>query len=148
MARLHDINSDDMVLRLREYFDRRKEVLMAFLFGSWAKGVGGMDSDVDVAVYFRPTSGFLQWDDPTAWYESEDEIWLDLEEMLGREVDLLVLNRAAPTVAESALRGIPIVIKDRSVYLDFLTRITFEAFDFRTWMEGYWRLKERMKYAT
>ncbi len=148
MARLHGINGNDMVLKLREYLERREEVLMAFLFGSWARGVGGVDSDVDIAIYFQPPSGFLQWDDPTARYESEDEIWLDLEEMLGREVDLLVLNRAVPTVAESALRGIPIVIKDRGVYLDYLTRVTFEAFDFRTWIESYFRLKERVKYAT
>jgi len=65
--------------------------------------------------------------------------------MLGRDIDLLVLNRASPTVSESALKGIPILIKDRGVYLDFLLRITSEAIDFREWMESYWKLKERLR---
>ena len=81
---------------------------MAFLFGSWAKGSERPDSDVDIAVYFRPKGGSMEWEQPGAHYESEGEIWSDLERMLERDVGLLVLNRAAPTVAESALRGIPV----------------------------------------
>jgi len=137
--------SGEILAELKDYFAGREEVLMAFLFGSWAKGLKGPDSDLDIAIYFRPAGGILQWDDPEARYEEEDEIWSDLERMLDREVDLLVLNRAAPTVAESALRGIPIVVKDRGVYLDFLVRITSEAIDFREWIESYWRLKERLR---
>jgi len=64
------------------------------------------------------------------------------------EVDLLVLNRAAPSVADNALRGIPIIIKDQNIYMDFSIRVTSEAIDFRQWVESYWRLKEQMKHGT
>ena len=64
------------------------------------------------------------------------------------EVDLLVLNRAAPSVADNALRGIPIIIKDQNIYMDFLVRVTSEAIDFRHWVESYWRRKEEMKHGT
>ena len=64
------------------------------------------------------------------------------------EVDLLVLNRAAPSVANNALRGIPIIIKDQNIYMDFLVRVTSEAIDFRHWVESYWRRKEEMKHGT
>jgi hypothetical protein len=64
-----------------------------------------------------------------------------------REVDLLVLHRASATVAESALKGVPIIIKDRGLNLDFLLRITSEAIDLRKWVGEYWKLKERRKYG-
>ena len=141
-----DIN--EIVTRLRGYFEERDEVVMAFLFGSWAKGSQRLGSDVDIAVYFWPESGVMEWENPDAHYESEGEIWSDLERMLKRNVGLLMLNRAAPTVAESASRGIPLVVKDRGLYLDFLVRITHEAIDFREWVEDYWRLKEKLRYGT
>lgn len=134
--------------RFREYFESRKEVVMAFLFGSCAKGLAGTDSDLDLAVYFDPGDRRLEWDEPNAWYDSESGIWADLEAMVGRNVDLLVLNRAAPTVAESAIRGTPIIIRDRGIYLDFLVTVSYEATDFREWMEDYWRLKERSRNGT
>jgi len=62
------------------------------------------------------------------------------------EVDFLVLNRAPATVADTALKGLPIVIKDRKRYMDFLLRVTSEAIDFREWVEGYWRIKEKRRY--
>ena len=134
-------------INVKRYFEGRKEVVMAFLFGSCSRGTEGVDSDVDFAAYFDPGAHRLEWDDPDAHYESEDELWADLETMLGRGVDLLMLNRAAPTVAESALRGTPIVVRDRGIYLDFLVRVSYEAIDFREWAEDYWRLKERMRHG-
>ena len=77
--------------------------------------------------------------------DNERSIWLDIENIIEKEVDLLVLNRATPTIADSALRGIPIIIKNRNIYLDFLVRITSEAIDFREWIEHYWNFKEKMK---
>ncbi|MDI6793268.1 MAG: nucleotidyltransferase domain-containing protein [bacterium] len=138
---------NEIVTKLKGYFEERDDVIMAFLFGSWAKGAGGIDSDMDIAVYFKPRKGVLEWEDTDAYYDSEDSIWLEIEGIVQREVDLLVLNRAAATVAESALKGIPIVAKDRFLYMDFLLRITSEAIDFREWVEGYWQLKERRRYG-
>jgi predicted nucleotidyltransferase len=46
---------------LKEYFEKREDILMAFLFGSYAKAISHRESDVDIAVYFRPRSGFLEW---------------------------------------------------------------------------------------
>jgi len=135
------------VEKLRAYFENRDEVLMAFLFGSWAKGQEGIESDMDIAVYFKPKVDIVEWEETDSYYETEKQIWMEVERIVGREVDLLVLNRAVPGVADNALRGIPIIIKDRSCYMDFLLRITSEAIDFRQWVESYWRLKEQMKHG-
>jgi len=120
---------------------------MAFLFGSWAKSQEGVESDVDIAVYFKPKTNVLEWQDPDSYYETEKQIWADIESIVEIEVDLLILNRAHATVADMALRGVPIVIKDRNLYMNFFLRITSEAIDFREWVDGYWRLKEKRKYA-
>lgn|GEM_PF-6425670 len=42
-----------IVERLRSYFEKRTDIVMAFLFGSWAKGHEGAESYIDIAVYFR-----------------------------------------------------------------------------------------------
>ncbi|RKY58179.1 MAG: nucleotidyltransferase domain-containing protein, partial [Candidatus Latescibacterota bacterium] len=51
--------------------------------------------------------------------------------LLKKEVELVVLNRVPATVSASAIRGIPIVINDWGLYLDFMEVVTSEAMDFR-----------------
>jgi hypothetical protein len=133
------------ISKLRDYFVQREEVLMAFLFGSWARNQEGFESDLDMAVYFKPKTDILEWQ-TDSYYVNEKEIWLEIERIVGMEVDFLVLNRAPATVADTALKGLPIVIKDRKRYMDFLLRVTSEAIDFREWVEGYWRIKEKRRY--
>jgi hypothetical protein len=142
MVRLTD--KERLRLELREYFEKKEEVLMAFLFGSWAKNQEGLESDLDVGVYFRPKTETLEWQSDS-YYESEKKIWMELEQIADREIDLLVLNRAPATVADAVLRGIPIVIKNQNLYMDYLLRITSEAIDFRACVEDYWRLKEERR---
>lgn len=132
----------EIIKILKEYFEGRDNVLMAFLFGSYARGIQHRESDVDIAVYFKPKSGYLEWEEFDTKYEAEDTIWLDVERLLKQNVDLIVLNRARSTIAQSAINGIPIIIKDRGLYLDFMLRVTLEAEDFRETIEDYWRIKE------
>lgn len=120
---------------------------MAFLFGSWANSRECIDSDIDIAIYFKPEENGVEWECLDFRSDAEDSIWRDLERIIEKEIDLVVLNRASPTIADAALRGIQILIKDNGLYLDFLLRITSEAIDFRQWMEDYWKHKEEMRYG-
>jgi predicted nucleotidyltransferase len=131
----------------QEYFQTRAEIDRAVLFGSWAKGQGGMDSDLDIAIHFSPEKSPAPGEPGPLFFEGEDEIWGDLERIAGRQIDLLVLYRAAATVADSALRGIRLVIKDRNIHLNRLLRTSSEAADFREWAEDYWRWKEKMPHV-
>lgn len=139
---------NQIIKKLRDYFEKRDDILMAFLFGSWASNQEGIESDMDIAVYFRPKNNVLEWEKADLHYDSEREIWLGIERIVKREVDLLVLNRAAATIADSALRGISIIVKDRNLYMDFLLKITSEAIDFREFIEAYWKLKEQRRHGT
>jgi len=131
-----------------EYFNSNDRVLMAFVFGSWAKGHAGDDSDVDVAVYIKCDEQNPEGEAEDLFSKHIQEIWADMERMTGREVDLVVLNDAAPAIAASALQGIPIVIKDRRLYLDFLLRVSGEAADYREWAESFWTIKQGYIHET
>ena len=115
---------------LKAYFQNRKDVAFALLYGSQAKGRANKLSDVDLAVYFYPKTRFPVEYEEKVYYEGEDEIWGYLERLLKKEVELLVLNRAASTIAASALRGQTLAINDWGLYLDFMLVVTREAEDF------------------
>lgn len=117
--------------KLKQYFSQRAEVSFAFLFGSQASRQNTHLSDVDIAVYFYPKHPRpIEFEEPI-YYNQENEIWVELERLLKKEVDLIVLNRAPATISASAIRGTPLVIKDWGLYLDFMETVTSEAIDFR-----------------
>ena len=131
---------------LEKYFLRRPEVLIAFLFGSQAKSGSGKISDWDIAAYFTPKDKHSQteWEETSKLYPCENKIWNDLVDILKTDnVDLVVLNRAPANIADSALRGTPLVIKDRSLFLDYLLRIKREAEDYRQFVDDYYEILQR-----
>ncbi len=136
-------NINKLMDDLKKYFRSKKDVEMAFIFGSFARGRTSEDSDIDIGIYFRPKTGRIEVEETETKYDI-DEMWLELERITGCEVDLVVLNMAPATVADSALRGEPILIKDRELYFEFMLRVTAIAEDFREWVDDYWRLKNRM----
>jgi len=115
---------------LKVYFENRKDVAFAFLFGSQARRSATKLSDIDIALYFYPERRCPVEFEEEIYYKGEDEIWTEMERAFKREVELLVLNRVPATVAASAIRGIPIVIKDWGLYLRFMEVVTEEAEDF------------------
>jgi len=116
---------------LKDYFQDRTDIAFAFLFGSQARGQATRLSDVDIAVYFYPEKRHPIQFEEEVFYKGEDDIWAELERMLHKEVELLVLNRVSSSVAASAIRGIPLAINDWGLYIDFMEVVTEEAEDFR-----------------
>jgi len=114
-----------------------KKLLMIWelSWGSFAKGQHLPDSDVDIAVYFNPAGRALEWEEDTL-YPEEDRIWRELENLLDREVDLLVLNRAASPMASKVLKyGLPILIKDRFFYWRFFLTVNSASADFKEFIQ-------------
>lgn len=128
---------------LNDYFAKRPDVAMAFVFGSRAKGLSTAESDLDIAVYFWPKSGELEWEG-TDYYAGEDKIWLEAEKIAGMRVDLVVLNRAPATIAFAAIQsGRPLAIKDHSLYLRFLLAVSSAAEYFLDFTRDFWAIKQR-----
>ena len=131
---------------LKRYFQNRTDVAFAFLYGSQARGNATRLSDADVAVYFYPRVRHPIECEEDIFYESEDDIWGDLERLLKKEVEILVLNRAFAVVAASAIRGVSLVIHDWGLYLDFMEVITDLAEDYSNLMINDYN--ERIKLET
>ncbi|MBI2470624.1 MAG: nucleotidyltransferase domain-containing protein [Planctomycetes bacterium] len=128
---------------LKKYFFENPEVSMAFLFGSQAKGQALYDSDVDIAVYFKPEERSLEWEERRE-YPGVTEVWAETEKILGENVDILVLNKAPSLIAFEVLHtGVPLVIKDGLLYSRFLLFISSAAMDFKEFIEDYWQVEQR-----
>ena len=86
----------------------------------------------------------MEWEDQTREYPEEDKIWADCVDLLKTDrVDLVVLNRAPAVVADVAVNGVPLVMKDRSLWMRFIVAIMRDAIDFRKtaheYANIYWR---------
>ena len=120
---------------LKEYFDKRSDIIFAFLFGSAVKSKVRKEGDVDIAIYFIPEKD-IEWEDFNKTYKGESKISLDLERLLKKEVDLVVLNRTRAVLADEIVRkGKPIIIKNRGIFMDFLCIVSDEAEYMRDWLE-------------
>jgi predicted nucleotidyltransferase len=80
---------------IADYF-KTQPVLKAWLFGSFARGEETPESDVDILVQFdhgRPI-GLLSY----------ARMWREIEELIGRKVDLVEDGTLIPFAVESANR--------------------------------------------
>lgn len=126
---------------LKSYFEERRDIVFAFLFGSAAKGKVRKEGDVDIGVYFWPEED-IEWEAFEKTYPGETRIGLDLERLLNMEVDLIVLNKARAILTDEIVRkGIPIVIKDYPLFMDFLCIVSDEAEYIRDWLLSYYKEK-------
>ena len=80
---------------IAEYF-KTQPILRAWLFGSFARGEATPESDVDILVEFDHSS-------PIGLF-TYAQIWRELQERLGREVDLVEEGTLKPFAVESANR--------------------------------------------
>lgn len=79
-----------------QYFEKKPEALTVFLYGSWARERQTIQSDVDVAVFFA-REAIPNW-------EAQLRIKADLENLLNKTVDLIVLNKASPILKHQVFR--------------------------------------------
>ncbi|MBI5399867.1 nucleotidyltransferase domain-containing protein [Candidatus Saganbacteria bacterium] len=128
------MNNQLITDKLKKYFSDQNNILLAFLFGSTAAGRNSARSDVDVAV--RLADGYSQTE--------VDKIWREIETIAQKEVDLVVLNDCRPTIAWTALRGKPLLIRNYRLYLSMITRVSAEAEDFREFVLDFWRWRKKL----
>jgi predicted nucleotidyltransferase len=105
-----------MLDALGTYLDTLPGLAAALLFGSAARERLRPESDIDLALLFGEEAvpeGFALLD-----------LRGDLEQCVGRDVDLLVLNTASPIIAHQALKtGLLLRCPDRPAYLRYVVRL-------------------------
>lgn len=116
---------------LREYFGCQNGLAAAWLFGSVARGVDSPRSDVDVAVLYEGEPPLNRYGRP---FELEGE----LQELLGRDVDVVVMNRAPVDLIHRILRDGDLLIEpNRSCRIAFEVRSRNEYFDLLPHLQRY-----------
>ena len=99
------MSTQAMTKSIADYF-KTQPVLKAWLFGSFARGEETPESDVDILVQFdhgQPI-GLLRY----------AGMWREIEELVGRKVDLVVEGTLRPYAAETANRD-KILIYEREL---------------------------------
>ena len=121
---------DELIARLERALGAHGDVIVAYLFGSAARGELRPSSDVDVAVLV-PAAG------PTL-SSLRLSLQADLQEAAHRPVDLVILNQASPDLIHRVLRdGILLVERDRSARIRFEVGARNEYFDVLPFLTRY-----------
>jgi predicted nucleotidyltransferase len=107
-----------------KYLLERYQPAAVLLYGSMAKGTATSASDIDLAVLVnRP-----QLPDAMELAASRTE----LEHMLGREVDLVVLDAVSPILAMQILRNHQVLYQTTAEIMDrYTVKVTGEYFDLK-----------------
>lgn len=128
------------IRKLKKYFQEENNVLMAFVFGSYAKGKAMRESDFDIAVYLNPKLEQKEKE------KTEDRIWSKVSRIIEKEVDLVCLNQAPATLVSSVLKsGILLVIKDRKLYWKLYLEKSLEAEDFLQFARDFFQIARAAK---
>jgi hypothetical protein len=127
---------------LRAYLATQEEVVLAYLFGSQARGEAGPHSDVDIAVLLRG-----QPDDDRS-LDARMDLGAALSALLGRnDVDVVILNQAPLALAYRVLRdGVLLLCRDEDARIAYTWRTVSEYLDYEPFLRRYERaLLERAR---
>lgn len=115
------VNSQ-LLRKLYRFFRGKRDILVAYLFGSMAKGAAGRLSDVDIAV-------LTSKDRPLTL---DDRLCLmgKLADILRREVDVVALNEAPPLLRFEVIRwGKVLYCRDEAERIAFEERAIDDYLD-------------------
>jgi len=111
--------------KLKNYFSAIPEILCVYLFGSTAKDKDSIHSDVDIAILYDGSVA------PTEYTDRRVALSVELNPLLGKNVDIVILNRASPYLKFQALReGIAVYESPTRKNRSFEARSIIEYFDF------------------
>ncbi|MDP2767841.1 MAG: nucleotidyltransferase domain-containing protein [Candidatus Methanoperedens sp.] len=114
--------------------EKDSEVLFAYLFGSYAKGIQDEKSDIDIAIYLKDEN--ILEKDPL--YPSRLAIKLEKALVEKKKVDVRVLNGSTLRFKSQVLRyGKLLHSKDEKKRIEFETSSLAQYYDFKPHLEMY-----------
>jgi predicted nucleotidyltransferase len=115
---------------LSRFFEGEHEVLVAYLFGSSARGFSSLESDVDIAVLLATAAGGLL----DAYLRLVD----GLSQVLGDRLDLVILNAAPPLLKYQVIKhGKVVFCRDERARVAFEARAMSEYLDLAIALRRY-----------
>lgn len=121
----------ETIKKISKYLKANEKILFAYLYGSMAREDGMEESDIDIAVFLEDP---LLAEDPLF----ETKLSLRLEKLVGRSVDVRVINFASLIFVHQVLKhGKLLFSKDEKIRIEFETTNIDKYFDFLPSMEEY-----------
>ncbi len=119
---------------ITKVLEKESEVLFAYLFGSYAKGIQDEKSDIDIAIYLKDEN--ILEKDPL--YPSRLAIKLEKALVEKKKVDVRVLNGSTLRFKSQVLRyGKLLHSKDEKKRIEFETSSLAHYYDFKPHLEMY-----------
>ncbi len=107
---LQNTKDSEIITRLTDFFGKKSEGLLVFLFGSATSGKMAEGSDIDIGILFEYQPDV---------YEI-NELKSELNTILKRDIDIAVLNSASPILKMQVLKnGVLAFAKDKKIYNQF-----------------------------
>jgi len=111
-------------------FSKEDRVLAAYLFGSYARGSQTTESDIDVAILLSGA--------PQKMLEYYLHLVNGLSQVLGGEIDLIILNTAPPLLKHQTIKhGKLVYCRDEKARIQFEARAQDEYLDFSRALKRY-----------
>ena len=111
---------EELIPRLRSFFENRPEVLLAIIFGSATRR--SLVRDLDLAILLSRRLDLMSF----------CKLAAELEDLTGIPIDLVPLDKAPPIIVLKALReGRIVFVRDRRIYPELLKRAIAEIIDLR-----------------
>lgn len=124
---------EDLLTKLKSVLDSHEDVIVAYLFGSAARGELRPSSDVDIGILVsappRKAGLAMEASGPTLT-SLRGDLEDALREAVHRPVDLVILNHASPDLIHRVLRdGVLVIERDRSARIRFEVNARNDYFD-------------------
>lgn len=117
-------NLDELIAKLKLYFERKPCVCAVYLFGSTVKGKRRQNSDIDLGILFSKGMDSIQR------FDQKLDIKNELEDLFGSKVDIVDLEEADPYFIHNLLLNKVLVIeKDINRRVEFEVKSRREYFD-------------------
>ena len=112
---------NELITKLKEALEGNAEIRLALLFGSYATGKAGPDSDIDIAIAY----------DRKLTMEERIELAQRLSTLLNKEIDLVDLKVASGILLQQIISNRKTIInRDAKLYGDIIAKQITEELDF------------------
>ena len=121
---------------IKGILEKEKNILFAYLYGSFSKSVERKDSDIDIGIFVKDLS------DTEKYYP--EKLALKIERMIGGEIDIRILNDRDIIFLHQVLKyGKLLFSKNEKKRIKFETDVYKKYIDFVYYMEEYDRIRRR-----
>lgn len=123
--------------KIKEVLFDNKKIIFCYVFGSYAENRQRDGSDMDIAIYVKEKVEVYEY----------IELKNELEKLLIKDVDLVILNDATPLIKyEIYVNHVKVFSKNKEIENDYLIKVLFEYEDVKKYLNyGYNSMIERIK---